>query len=263
MTILLTRDIALADTLLSVDHPEEASLDDVLKIDSELVVVRGRPSTGPLLVGRGFLGSTRATHSSGTEAEPFSLEAGGGGGSISATDGETTVDPATSLRFPAGTLSDLGEGVAGVGLVTYLVGPYTITKDTPNLDAGVSLLTLPIGAIVVRAWIIVTTPFAPTERTLGIYIGGPGFDFNGDGDDDNLIFYGSAGSDLASNVLSTHYVAEPRVGPDQIASETPHYVSRVAFATLADARLVVGSSNIGDASAGSLDVYAIIATPAS
>ena len=39
---------------------------------------------------------------------------GGGGGSISVTDGTTTVDPATTVEFPSGTVTDAGGGVAQV-----------------------------------------------------------------------------------------------------------------------------------------------------
>lgn len=55
---------------------------------------------------------------------------GGGGGSISATDGTTTVDPATSIQFRPGTVNDLGAGIAGVGL-----GPVVYLESNGDTDS--------------------------------------------------------------------------------------------------------------------------------
>lgn len=77
MTLTLTADVQAGTTLLPVSDPTEAAIDDVLKVGSELVVVRGATSaTGKLLVGRGFLGSARSAHASGVELTQFALEAG-------------------------------------------------------------------------------------------------------------------------------------------------------------------------------------------
>lgn len=47
-----------------------------------------------------------------TSASNVAISGGGGGGSIDVTDGSTTVSPATTLRFPAGTVTDNGSGEA-------------------------------------------------------------------------------------------------------------------------------------------------------
>lgn len=62
MTITLQEEIGPNQAMILVDNPDETSLDDVLQIDDEFVVVRGRPSADHLLVGRGALGSPRAAH---------------------------------------------------------------------------------------------------------------------------------------------------------------------------------------------------------
>ena len=52
----------------------------------------------------------------GTDALTF-VQLSGGGGSISVTDGSTTVNPATEIDFTSGAVvSDLGGGVAGVAI---------------------------------------------------------------------------------------------------------------------------------------------------
>lgn len=91
--------------------------DFLIKIDNEYEYVewRGDQFAVPWQVKRGYLGSTPAAHSEGATVTVEPSLGSAGGGSISATDGTTTVDPATSLSFPAHTLTDLGSGVAGVG----------------------------------------------------------------------------------------------------------------------------------------------------
>jgi hypothetical protein len=66
---------------------------------------------------RGVAGTTKATHSSGATLTQYYPDAVGSGGLGSVTDGATTVNPATSITFPAGTLTDLGGGVVGVALI--------------------------------------------------------------------------------------------------------------------------------------------------
>jgi hypothetical protein len=78
-------------------------------------------------VDRGVAGTTKATHSSGATLTQYYPDAAGsgGGGSISATDGMTTVDPATSINVPLGALVDLGSGVMGLGFS----GPTAVEGD--------------------------------------------------------------------------------------------------------------------------------------
>lgn len=63
-----------------------------------------------------------------TEIEP----PGSAGGSISVTDGTTTVVPATSLHLPVGTLTDLGGGEASVAVGT----PVLLVSGHGSPEAG-------------------------------------------------------------------------------------------------------------------------------
>lgn len=100
----------------------------------------------------GSLASTTGTHGEKvpTQAALDAFDAlVGGGGAITATDGTTTVNPATSIQFPAGTLADLGGGAAGVGLIWRAISA-DIAYDTPELNNptnfGPAVLTIPAGS---------------------------------------------------------------------------------------------------------------------
>lgn len=84
----------------------------LIKIDNEyqLVAWRGNQFARPWQVERGVFGSTPAAHSQGAtvSVDP----AIGGGGSISVTDGTTTVTPASLLHLASSTVTDLGGGSA-------------------------------------------------------------------------------------------------------------------------------------------------------
>lgn len=69
MTITLQEEIGPNQAMILVDHPEETSLDDMLQIDAEYVVVRS-VSADSLLLGRGALGSTRVSHAVGATVSP-------------------------------------------------------------------------------------------------------------------------------------------------------------------------------------------------
>lgn len=63
--------------------------------------------------------SARDGYSAGTDLAAPSPFPSGGGGSLSVTDGTTTIAAATSLHLPAGTLTDLGGSEAGVAFQAY------------------------------------------------------------------------------------------------------------------------------------------------
>lgn len=130
MTLTLASDLNTADCLLEVNDATLASLDDVLQIDSELVVVRGDPSVnGKLLVGRGYLGTERAAHASGAELAPFSISSPGGGGFSSVTgSGGGSVSNPTSMEVAGRVFAD----GAGVGQ-THLIGMFR--AQSTGLDA--------------------------------------------------------------------------------------------------------------------------------
>lgn len=89
--------------------------------------------SNPNIYGRG--GSPRVAKQISEPLWETVADAPGGGGSISVTDGRTTVDPASSLSFPAGTLTDAGGGVASLALSIRLLVSALITKDTPLLSS--------------------------------------------------------------------------------------------------------------------------------
>lgn len=147
-----------------------------ITVGSEHMAVNNRltDSSGDhwIQVDRGQDGTTPATHSSG--ATVTTGWGGGGGGSTSVTDGTTTVSDVTSIEFPAGTVADLGSGVAGVGLVL-AVASASVAFDAagfvnPENSVGVPLFELPAGS---RALVVgyVTTTFDASGGELALFVG--------------------------------------------------------------------------------------------
>lgn len=202
-------------------------------IGSEAILVHGtsRGPTGRAFdrkfwsVERGIAGTTRASHSSGATLTQYYPDAASSG--------------------------------VGAPQQVSLLGPFPIAFDTPGLDDGVVLAELPAGTIVIRAWVIVTTPTSEPEHLLIIAIGGPGYSQSGDGDTHHLIVYGVA-EDLTGNFNEDTYAVEPGIGIDA----NPQGVSKVGMATAEGAVLVALSSDLGTATSGAFDIYALIATPA-
>lgn len=100
------------------------------------------------------------------DANPHTPIDPNGGGSIAVTDGTTTVDSATSIVMPAGTVSNLGGGAVGMGLV-YSLQEAECAFDTPGfvmpIDDGPELFHIPAGSrFTVRAY--VTTSFNQTGQ---------------------------------------------------------------------------------------------------
>lgn len=178
------------------------------------------------------------------------------GGSISGTDGTTTVNPLTSLRLPAGTLTDLGSGEGGVGLIVQLIGPFgPINFNTPHFTDdfdNILCVALSPGTLVLDAWVEVTTEFDSTvpyaNLLVGLITGDPASD-------------GSQGRNVhsqnsLSNITITPYL---RFAAAQTAVELPCQVTTID----PTAGLFAGFNNSGGSvTQGSFVVYAIIATPA-
>jgi hypothetical protein len=181
------------------------------------------------------------------------------GGSMSVTDGTTTVDPATSLHLPAGTLTDLGSGEGGVGLLVRLIGPYPVTYASVGKasTAGepavfgdafvyVPLAPLPDGALVITAWAEPVTSFVLASSV--IYVTAQPTD-----DPDNSC-------DIASWKVSNEY---------GMAGVLAAAFSQEPITQLGIIRCITGcqlacylSTSEGPASVGAANIYAIIATPA-
>jgi hypothetical protein len=144
-------------------------------LDSEMIRVRaefahgrsnrgnGQLSVTGRQVDRAIAGTTAAAHSAGTTLTRVNDPSAGGGGSggVTVTDGTTTVDPATSIHFLAGTISDLGGGVAGVGVVPTLLGPLHFAHDDAGIGTnGVVLASdLPAGTWLLSVDVFITEDF--------------------------------------------------------------------------------------------------------
>lgn len=104
-------------------------------------------------------------------------EALGPGGSITVTDGSTTVDPATSLEFPSGSVTDAGGGVAQVASggsvpgAAIVRGPFDIAFDDAGLNDGIAFYTPTVDDILLDAWIEVDTAFDGTTPKADIGTG--------------------------------------------------------------------------------------------
>lgn len=190
-----------------------------------------------------------------------------GGGAISATDGVTTVNPATSIVFPSGTIADLGGGVAGIGLILRQIGPFAVAFDTPDISPpglGAKVWDVPAGTLVLRAWAEIDPVWlGPDTATMQIWLG------PSDQWDDGTwlpISIHSAKNintiyDLATGlVLQTITEGEP-IFVAGAGQTTGRFMAGRAVTTNALGVYVTttGSAAVG----GSADIYAIIATPAS
>lgn len=163
---------------------------------------------------------------------------GGGVAGLTITDGVTSIT-ATSLRMPSGTVVDAGGGVAAVGLLLSLVGPYRVNYNDPGIDVdGVAVATLDVGTLVVEAWLVMPVDFAAGGVFAAVSLG------SGTG---SLTEYsdfaqGTAGQEAASSAAVTH---------------------RPQFVVGSPRPLTVGVFPAsGSFTVGAVDCYAIIATPA-
>ena len=230
-------------------------------IDSEAIRINGaaRGAQGRnftrdyLAVDRGVAGTTKATHSNGATLTPYYPDAPGGTGSggVTVTDGDHTVSPATTIQFPTGTMTDLGGGVASVGLVWRLVGPFRVTVGDVGLVNpsdpvnGIPTLVVPDGSLY-RAVVLAFTTF-DQDCQLTVAIGPSG---------NNLAGYKTAGGQPAGVEL---LVDSGFANADNVAQNAPKFAIADGAVTLYVAVWPLADSP----TVGAVDVYAIIATPAS
>jgi len=255
MTALIG-DLEANDGLMSVTPPlTNVSLPVPVAIESENLLITGGDGTAanPYSITRGQNGTLGAAHTAGTTVTTG--WSGGGGGSISATGGDVTVPNVTEIQFPPGTVTDAGGGVAAVGLILSMIGPFPFAfDDTRNvLDAYISLAEVPAGCAVVRAWVTFDPWFDDPNPYAFLYL------------------YTEAGG-------TTRAIAEyaPPAGGgvalDQASWESELYVFNAAFETqptsthvvvlgATPATLVVDCPSGGTHGAGK--AYLLIATPAS
>jgi hypothetical protein len=174
--------------------------------------------------------------------------AGGGVAGLTITDGVTSVT-ATSLRMPSGTVVDVGGGVAAVGLVVTLLGPFHVNYNAAGIDVlGVPVATLDEGTLVLKAWLVVTAPFlvGGTESGHSAFIGlGP--------DSGNLTNY------------ETNFAIPgegPAIAGQEAHSDTPITHNSQFVAAGGQPLTVAVYPASGSFTAGGVDCYAVIATPA-
>lgn len=227
-----------------------------ITIDSETLDITGGSGTSadPYSITRGTFGTARASHANGASITVGLGGGGGGGGSISITDGTTTVDPATSLRLPVGTLVNLGSGAAGVGLVLQLIGPFHVHFDDAGIQdaGGIVLAPLATGVLVLKAWAFVFTQWAGGSfDSLNIMIGATF---------DNIMVYDAQATSTPTAPGSPYIESLP---------PTPSALGSVIYmlpltALVQDATTLNAYVNTdAPSTAGSADIYAIIAAPAS
>jgi hypothetical protein len=142
--------VAVGDQQLLIDAPMAGPFPGWVKIDSELLEVGGQEyRNGTVLP---LSSPANVAHDSGATVtyagKPYNpawlaATAGGGGGSISATDGTTTVDPATSIRAAVISAGGAGEAVIGSVIVSETdpgaVGPGILWLR-PDVSEGITSL---------------------------------------------------------------------------------------------------------------------------
>jgi len=201
----LTSAIGADDELVRVTGGSAAVAGKKYRAGDEVIVFRGfqryptpwsAEDPTRWYIERGADGSTPASQSGGTtlygiNAEPVVTGGGfdvpapfpsGGSGlsSITGTGGGSVSNP-TALQVP-GTVADLGGGVAGVGLVCSLIGPFPVAFDSPGLAVdGFQLCDLVAGTVIVSVGIFVTAQWNNGADQLFIEFGGSDF---GPPDDD-------------------------------------------------------------------------------
>lgn len=278
MALTLQAAIGADDTVFDVLGSDELVPGDFHTIDSETIVIRtanpatlayGETSRYRVTAYRGAESTRKASHAAGATVAAFS----GGGGGLSVTDGTTTV-AATSLQMPAGTVTDLGSGVAGVGFLNLSLRTFDVSFDDVGFqdpNTGVLLWTPVDGEIIIDVWARIVTQFTGSTKAQ-LYIGGNNnFDqllagapdlvaagaptttndfLNAPGSSSNETLVGSSsqfaivpdGSSLSRSLHLLPTAPNPALSPDVIA-----------------AVMITGSALAG----GSLRIYVLSATPAS
>lgn len=216
----------------------------LIKIDDEYEYVyrRGDQFARPWQVERGALGSTPAAHSN---AATVAVEPAIG---ISGTDGIVSIPSLTGLQFPSGTLSDLGSGVGGVGLVFRLLGPYAVAFNTPDLmnpvNFGADVGLIPSGSLF-QVFAIVKTNWNQAGE-LAVVVSEDGVA----GANRTAAAYTSI---AAAGVGTSGFMERFRE-----SAQTP-----VWGISSADLHIVVGFfPDAANPTTGTADIYAIVASPA-
>lgn len=102
----------------------------------------------------------------------------GGAGTISVTDGTTTVAGAKKLSFTGATVSNGGSGVADIAISGMTVTKTTVAFDAAGLNNGVEIYTPAVDEVWFDCFIILTenwdgvTPFGDIGRGLDGYTSG-------------------------------------------------------------------------------------------
>src|SRR5438105_9373210 len=132
MSLTLKTAISATQTTIDVLGSDALNEGDIRQVDSEQLMVRtaNAPARGyletayqRLTVFRGVAGTSKVAHA--VNANLTTPSAGGAG--VSVTDGVTPIPNVTSLQIPLGTLTDAGAGVAKVGLLWQIIGPFHLT----------------------------------------------------------------------------------------------------------------------------------------
>jgi len=178
-----------------------------------------------------------------------------GGGSGSGVTVDNTVDPPAeiaTLIAPGATIDGDEATLAAVDVTTSLIGPFSFSfNETDNFKA---LADLAEGTTVLLAWPEFVTVFnneGVTDVTFEIYVGPIAGDW--------LL--------LSQNENNNDNTKVDAAAPSEIFATT---VADLRSSSYRPARIktagcsLIGSLNIGDAqpTAGALNVYALIATPA-
>jgi hypothetical protein len=165
------------------------------------------------------------------------LGSGGGSGSISVTDGTTTVNPATSLTLTGATVTDAGGGEADVAISSSpgggitLLGPfavaYTDAGINTNTEGGVGkvLAAIPAGTIVLRAWMATTTDWTTDKghpaAAVGLAAGSDEWDIvNYTDTGGSLVTIGDANMQLETDQAAWHTPPPPILTTSQLAAPT-------------------------------------------
>ena len=228
--------------------------DEAFKANGATRGAQGRNFTRDYLaVDRGVAGTTKATHSNGATLTPYYPDApGGGSGGVTVTDGTTTVNPATSIQVPAGTLTSPGGGVASVALIPTLLGPYRINFDDFQGTGGnfpIELTELPDGCLLLFSYVKTVTAWSGggvSVATAEVGIAPTGDLTNGDD------MFSTNLTNQRSNHGGKYYI----LNEGQVEAQ--------AIEVITGTSLIVYLASInGTPSAGAADFYAIIAAPAS
>lgn len=287
MSLTLTSTITADEETVAVTGTVLASIVGNIRfaLDDEILTLRGfgtmRPHpNGSVVVNRqswicsrGQEGSTKATHTSGTELKavanawlagasitpPSPIVESGGSSGVTVT-GSQGGGPfvATEIKV-AGVATDLGDGVIGQGLVLRRLGPYRVTYQTQFIAVGaaVGVGDLGDGDVVLRVYAIPVTSWAVANGSpvMQLSVGRPVIPESGDWWNTEMLFSSTdCDQDPPSDV-----VAEYPVDLDIIPTyEIVHVVADPGAIRVT----VFDDFDSAAPTAGSMDVYAIIATPA-